>query len=130
MNKFLMLTVIAVTVGVALAMPQDRLTLLRNLMKALEAKKDIAAKADACDPNPCQNGGRCSTAESAHETVNFSCHCVGKYSGLRCEHYDVCGTNYKDGSCKNQDNCLLSDTLPEGYLCWEMILKLFQRNYY
>jgi len=42
---------------------------------------------DPCSPNPCQNGGTCTTNGSGS---SYTCHCDSSHQGILCENNNVC----------------------------------------
>ncbi|XP_059180749.1 hyaluronan-binding protein 2-like [Centropristis striata] len=59
---------------------------------------------DACDPNPCLNGGNCNYAANG----NFTCSCPEPYSGKKCQTVkDVC-KNVKCG----HGSCVVTSSVP------------------
>ena len=69
-----------------------------------EARSDII---DICDPNPCYNGGTCSTNGSY-----VLCSCDSSFTGIHCE-YRV-RTNYCDSDPCIHGNCTSNS---DGFIC-------------
>jgi hypothetical protein len=63
---------------------------------------DTCGDADACGPNPCQNGGTC-----ANDTGGFTCVCDAGYSGATCDiNIDDCASSpcSNGGACEDEVN--------------------------
>jgi len=65
----------------------------------------LTAGASPCSSNPCLNSGKCVLKPNG---VDYTCECVGPYTGPRCGTYI---DNCKDNKCQNEAKCVALTTL-------------------
>ncbi|XP_013418650.1 protein jagged-1a isoform X2 [Lingula anatina] len=86
--------------------------LLLVLMGCVLVRHTVSS--DACEPNPCRNGGSCNrTGYGSEFGLDFECSCPIRYYGIIC-HYDKCDPG--EYPCFNNGTCIMSyDNIHHSY---------------
>ena len=83
----------ATDVNVAMVLPDSTARIVKfktwiNFLKIYLIKVNLFFTEDLCNPNPCSNGGQCTSTGTG-----FKCTCPPPFIGLTCQNQDVCAQN-------------------------------------